>query len=42
MHHAGDIAELELGEHPVEYLEGLVDLLGVVGAGGQALQTYTQ
>ena len=36
--HAGDVAELELGEHPVEYLKGLVDLLRVVGRRGQALQ----
>ncbi len=38
MDHAGDVAELELGEHPVEYLEGLVDLLRIVGRRGQALQ----
>jgi hypothetical protein len=36
--HAGDVAELELGEHPVEDLEGLVDLLRVVRRRGQALQ----
>jgi hypothetical protein len=37
MHHTGDIAELELGKHPVKDLQGLVDLLRVVRTGGQAL-----
>ncbi len=37
MHHAGDIAELKLGKHSVEYLEGFMDLLRVVRGRREAL-----
>ena len=37
MHHARDVGELELGEESVEDLEVLVDVLGVVRGGGEAL-----
>jgi hypothetical protein len=46
MHHAGDIAELKLGKHSVEYLEGFMDLLRVVRGRREALHgkihTYTR
>lgn len=35
--HALDVGELELGEEPVEDLDVLADLLGVLGLRGQAL-----